>query len=110
MAKPDQEALACWTTSAPTAIGVPASCTSCLQLDRWDPAVYLDLVPLNGNEVVEWRPAIAPKGTALHSGDAVAVTIDDPTWPYGTVIRGSVRSTRSTASLPSTARRPSVLR
>jgi hypothetical protein len=37
-------------------------------------------------------PAIAPKGTALHSGDAVAVTIDDPGWPYSALlIRGSVQ-------------------
>jgi hypothetical protein len=45
----------------------------------------------NGNEVVMASPALAPKGNALHSGDAVAVTIDDPAWPYSALlIRGSV--------------------
>ena len=46
----------------------------------------------NGSEVVMASPATAPKGTALHSGDSVAVTIDDPAWPYSALlIRGSVQ-------------------
>jgi hypothetical protein len=44
-----------------------------------------------GNEVVMASPAIAPKGIALHSGDTVAVTIDDAAWPYSALmIRGAV--------------------
>jgi hypothetical protein len=35
---------------------------------------------------------IAPKSTALEDGAPVAVTIDDPTWPYtALLIRGHVR-------------------
>jgi len=46
----------------------------------------------NGSEVVMASPALAPKGIALHDGDAVAVTIDDAAWPYSALmIRGSVR-------------------
>ena len=37
----------------------------------------------NGSEIVMVSPAGAPKGIALHSGDSVAVTIDDSSsWPY----------------------------
>ena len=46
----------------------------------------------NGSEVVMASPSIAPKGSVLHSGDPVAVTIDDPAWPYSALlIRGSVQ-------------------
>jgi len=46
----------------------------------------------NGSEIVMVSPAGAPKGVALHSGDSVAVTIDDPAWPYSVLmVRGTVQ-------------------
>ena len=46
----------------------------------------------NGSEIVMASPAIAPKSVALHNGDSVAVTIDDPAWPYSALlIRGPVQ-------------------
>jgi hypothetical protein len=46
----------------------------------------------NGSEVVMVSPPHSPKASAVHSGDSVAVTIDDPAWPYSALlIRGSVQ-------------------
>ena len=45
----------------------------------------------NGSQVVMASPAIAPKCSVLQDGAPVAVTIDDPAWPYSALlIRGSM--------------------